>query len=155
MNYGSLFLFLVSFWSEGTQLCLHVLLQFVWWPMNLSESYNWEPNDHVDSNSSMIAQSISLRSLMFEYFEPSNALCRFHFLLCSWSCDWINYAWLKYVCYWTLWFLFILFSSSYDPWLTFNCQFNMVIGKSNISSDSFDLICTYACPLLFVMSNIW
>ena len=145
----------MNFQSESAQLMLHILLQFVWWPMNLSEAYSWETNDHVGSDLSMLAQAISLRSLMFEYFEPSNALCRFHFLLCSWSCDWISHAWLKYFCYWPSWILFILFSSSYDPWLTLNFQFNMVMGKSNISSDSFELICAYACLFLLMMSNIW
>ena len=34
----ALFFFLMYFWSEGTQLMLYILLQFAWWPMNLSEA---------------------------------------------------------------------------------------------------------------------
>ena len=45
----ALFFFLMYLWSEGTQLMLHILLQFAWWPMNLTEAYNWAPNDHVRS----------------------------------------------------------------------------------------------------------
>ena len=56
--------------------------------------------------------------------------------------DEIKLVWLSSGCYWLPRSLNVFFSSSYDPWLIFTCQFNMVIKRSNNS-----LALTYLLPM--------
>ena len=76
--------------------------------------------------------------------------------LSYYACElwWSIWVWLNYGCYWPSWSLIVFFSSSHDPWLIFNCQFNMVIERSNISL-TFDQIVHIPVSFCFSYLMFW
>ena len=129
------------FWSEGTQLMLHILLQFVWWPMNLSEAYNWAPNDHVGYVYSNKLKSFHLMPHVW-MIEPFDALCGIPLLLCLWAV-------MKYLSMIELWLLltFMVFDCILLklPWSLIDIQLSTQHGdRKEQHSSNFWPNCAYA-----------
>ena len=142
MNYWSLFLFFMYFWSEGTQLMLHILLQFACWPMNLSEAYDLAPNDHVGCVYPYKLNSFHLITHVW-MIKPFDALCGIPLQLCLWAV-------MKYLSMFEMWFLltFMVFDCILLklPWSLIDIKLSTQHGdRKEQHSSNFWPNCAYAC----------
>ena len=96
---------------------------------------------------------ILLTLSLFEFLSlrtcDLNFVIHFVVLLFCYACEtwWNEWVRMLSVFYWLLKSLIVFFSCSFDPWLIFTCQFNMVTGKEQ-QFFSFDLVVVWVCLML-------